>query len=73
VLPSGAIVSATAFGAVAARRFLVPLATRSWTPVLAWGDWVGPAAVATGILLALFFCAAAVARTASRKPAHSPR
>ena len=57
VLPSGEIVSATAFGARAAIRLSVPLAPRAWTPAVAWGDWLGPAALATCAFLVLWFAA----------------
>ena len=68
VLPSGAIISATPFGARIAVRLLVPRVARNWTPVLAWGDWLGPAAVAVGLLLVACFSAAALARASMRRP-----
>jgi apolipoprotein N-acyltransferase len=63
VLPSGAIVSATEFGARTAVRLAVPRVSRRWTPSLAWGDWPGPVALAACAALALYLIAAAAART----------
>ena len=57
VLPSGEIVSATPFGARAAIRLSVPVSPRTWTPVIAWGDWLGPSALAACALLVLWFAA----------------
>jgi apolipoprotein N-acyltransferase len=57
VLPSGEIVSATSFGARATLRLAVPLPHHTWTPVVAWGDWPGPIALAACALVVLW-CAA---------------
>jgi apolipoprotein N-acyltransferase len=57
VLPSGEIVAATRFGTRTAVRLQVPRVPRRWSPVLAWGDWLGPAALAASALLALYLAA----------------
>ncbi|HET7786521.1 MAG TPA: apolipoprotein N-acyltransferase [Myxococcales bacterium] len=58
ILPTGELVSPTAFGARAALRLRFPRLLPSWTPVLAFGDWLGPAsAVACALLLAYLFVA----------------
>lgn len=51
ILPTGELVSATAFGARAAVRVEVPRVGHPWTPVRAFGDWLGPAALAALALL----------------------
>jgi apolipoprotein N-acyltransferase len=51
VLPTGAVVAATRFGERAAVRFEVPRMRRTWTLVLAWGDWLGPTALTLTALL----------------------
>jgi apolipoprotein N-acyltransferase len=53
ILPSGEIISATPFGSPAALRLEVPRVPHRWTPALAWGDWLGPAALEGCAFLAL--------------------
>jgi apolipoprotein N-acyltransferase len=67
VLPSGAIVSATRFGTRVALRLAVPRVPRSWTPSLAWGDWLGPAALGVCAVLALY----SIVGTATNRRARS--
>jgi apolipoprotein N-acyltransferase len=62
ILPTGELVSPTRFGAPAALRLRFPRLAPTWTPALAFGDWLGPAsALACALLLAYLFGAARLA------------
>lgn len=75
ILPTGELVSPTQFGERAALRLGFPRLAPSWTPVLAFGDWLGPAsAAACALLLAyLFGCARLLATQPQPDPAGPAR
>jgi apolipoprotein N-acyltransferase len=67
ILPTGEIVSPTPFGDRASLRISVPLVARQWTPAVAWGDWLGPAACLACVACVLVL----VAMRSSARPVRS--